>query len=302
MAVDALSTNYYDVKDFKLINTTLKDTLFFRTEFTGGSEYDDSYNLNFYHTFNKQNKSVIGLKTSDISFKGNKWILNKEGNNQNKVILNKTLDSIVIEEVVMNNDNREQIKLRGQLADSTYKDIQLQFKIVSLNKITPVIDSLKLQGEVNGTLNILQKDNVYLPSSNLDIANFSVNDMPQGHLTIGIVGNRDLTDFVVNSQITENGVDKLSIIGNVTNKNSVTKANLLANFNDFGLEPFSPLGEGVITNIRGNINGNARIRGDINDLDINGLLTLNNAGIAIPYLNVDYSFGSLPYLESICCP
>ena len=89
MAVDALSTNYYDVKDFKLINTTLKDTLFFRTEFTGGSEYDDSYNLNFYHTFNKQNKSVIGLKTSDISFKGNKWILNKEGNQNYNPHLNK---------------------------------------------------------------------------------------------------------------------------------------------------------------------------------------------------------------------
>ncbi len=68
ISVGDLSTNYYNVKDFNLINTTLKDTLFFRTEFKGGSEYNDSYNLNFYHTFNKQNKSVIGLKKSDISF------------------------------------------------------------------------------------------------------------------------------------------------------------------------------------------------------------------------------------------
>ncbi|MGB5822225.1 MAG: translocation/assembly module TamB domain-containing protein [Saonia sp.] len=290
VSVADVSTVYYDVQDFNLINTTLKDTLFFRTEFKGGSEYNDSYNLNFYHTFNKQNKSVIGLKTSDVSFKGNKWVLNREGNSKNKVILNRTLDSITIEEIVMNNNDQEQIRLRGQLADSTYKDLELQFKIVSLDKISPAIDSLKLQGEVNGTLNILQKDKVYLPSSNLNVSDFSVNDMRIGDLSVGIVGNSDLTDFVVNSQITDKGGEKLSIIGNITNKNNTPKANLLANFNDFDMEPFSPLGEGVITNIRGAINGNAQIKGNVENPDISGLLTLNDAGIAIPYLNVDYRF------------
>ncbi|WP_430426602.1 hypothetical protein [Maribacter litoralis] len=80
VSVGELDTPYYNFKDFNLINTTLKDTLFFRSEFKGGSEFNDSYNLNFYHTFNKDNKSVIGLKTSDVNFKGNKWVLNKEGN------------------------------------------------------------------------------------------------------------------------------------------------------------------------------------------------------------------------------
>lgn len=290
ISVGDLSTNYYNVKDFNLINTTLKDTLFFRTEFKGGSEYDDSYNLNFYHTFNKQNKSVIGLKKSDISFKNNTWILNREGDSKNKVIINKTLDSIQIQEIVMNNSQHEQIRLRGQLADSTYKDLELQFKIVSLDKITPAIDSLKLEGEVNGTLNVLQKDDVYLPSSNLGITDFSVNGMRLGDLNIGIVGNRDLTDFVVNSQLTDNGVEKLEILGNISNRTELPQANLMVNFNDFILEPFNPLGEGVISNIRGLLSGSARFEGDINNPNFSGLLTLNNAGIAIPYLNVDYGF------------
>ena len=91
IAVGELNTSYYNFKDFNLINTTLKDTLFFRSEFKGGSDFNDSYNLNFYHTFNKENKSVIGLKTSDVNFKGNKWILNKDGDTKNKVILNRAL-------------------------------------------------------------------------------------------------------------------------------------------------------------------------------------------------------------------
>lgn len=290
VSVGDLSTPYYDVKDFNLINTTLKDTLFFRTEFKGGSEYDDSYNLNFYHTFNTENKSVIGLKKSDVSFKGNTWVLNKDGNTQNKVVINRTLDSISIQEIVMNNEEQEQIRLRGQLADSTFKDLQLQFKIVSLDKIAPVIDSLKLKGEINGSLNILQKDGIYLPSSNLSVEDFSVNNIRLGDLSMSIVGNRDLSDFRVNSQITDNGIEKLGVVGSIDNSGEIPQTNLLANFRDFELEPFSPLGEGVIDQIRGQVNGSARIVGDINSPNINGFLTLNNAGIAVPYLNVNYGF------------
>ena len=290
ISVQDVFTRYYDVKNFSLINTTLKDTLFFRTEFNGGGDFTDSYNLNFYHTFNTDNKSVIGLKTSDINFKGNQWILNQNNNSQNKVIINRTLDSISIEEIVMNNDNREQIRLNGHLADSTYKDLQLEFKIVSLDKITPAIDSLKLKGEVNGTLNILQKDNVYLPSSSLSITDLSVNDIKMGDLSVGIVGNKDLTNFVVNSQLTDKGDEKVSVIGNITNEQDNPQMNMLANFRNFNLEPFSPLGEGVISNIRGLVNGNIQVTGSLNDPDLNGLLNLNSAGLAVPYLNVDYAF------------
>ncbi|WP_396634888.1 translocation/assembly module TamB domain-containing protein [Maribacter sp. R86514] len=290
VSVSELDTPYYNFKDFNLINTTLKDTLFFRSEFKGGSEFNDSYNLNFYHTFNKDNKSVIGLKTSDVNFKGNKWVLNKDGDTKNKVILNRTLDSITIQEIVMNNEEKEQIRLKGQLADSTYKDLQLQFKIVSLDKITPVIDSLKLQGEVNGTLNVLQKDGIYLPSSNLNIVDFGINRIPLGDLAINIIGNKDLTEFQVNSQLSDNKQEKFSVVGSIENKGKIPKANLIANFNNFGLEPFSPLGEGVIDHIRGDIDGRVKIEGNVDNPDFNGLLTLDNAGIAVPYLNVDYGF------------
>ncbi|WP_067035368.1 translocation/assembly module TamB domain-containing protein [Allomuricauda sp. CP2A] len=290
VSVGDMSTPYYDVKDFSLINTTLKDTLFFRTEFKGGSEYNDSYNLNFYHTFNENNRSVIGLKKSDVSFKGNTWILNKDGNSQNKVIINRTLDSIRIEDVVMDNDNSEQIRLRGEFADSTYKDLDLQFKIVSLNKITPAIDSLKLNGSVDGFLNILQKDGKYLPTSSLNISNFTVNDIRLGDLEVGIFGNNDLTQFGVSTWLNDNGKEKMSINGKVTNINNKQELDLSANFTDFNLEPFAPLGEDVISNIRGSIIGSAKVTGSVNNPSINGSLSLVNAGIGIPYLNVDYNF------------
>ncbi|SDF31933.1 translocation/assembly module TamB domain-containing protein [Cellulophaga baltica] len=291
VSVADLSTGYYDVKDFNLINTTLKDTLFFRTEFKGGKDFSDKFNLNFYHTFNDQRKSVIGLKTSDVSFKGNKWMLNKEGDSHNKVILNSTLDSITIEEIVMNNENDEQIRLRGQIADSTYKDLQLEFKIVSLDKITPRIDSLRLDGKVDGTLHIRQKNKVYRPTSSLDITDFSVNDIHLGNLMMDAIGNKNLTKITLNTRLTDKGVDRLDVNGSLDISGKNTIADLMATFNDFNLEPFAPLGEPILSNIRGYVSGNARIEGRVDNPDISGVLNLSNAGLGIPYLNVDYDFG-----------
>ncbi|NNC35751.1 MAG: translocation/assembly module TamB [Croceitalea sp.] len=293
LSVEKMSTVYYDMQDFNLINTTLKDTLFFRTEFKGGSQFDDSYNLNFYHTFNQNNKSVIGLKKSEVNFKGNTWVLNKNSNRQNKVIVNRTLDSIEIQEIVMDNEKDEQIRLRGELADSTYKDLELQFKIVSLNKITPSIDSLKLDGQVNGFLNILQKESKYLPSSSLEITDFSVNNMLMGDLEVVIFGNNDLSEFGVNTWLNQNGEEKFSVSGKINNNKTETDLELIAAFDDFDLSPFAPLGEDIISNIRGFLNGNARITGNANNPSIDGQLTLNEGGIGIPYLNVDYDFAPL---------
>lgn len=293
LTVEDMATVYYDVKDFSLINTTIKDTLFFRTEFKGGGNNSDEYNLNFYHTFDGDKNSVIGLKKSDVSFKGNTWLLNAEGNQQNKIILSRSLDSLTIEEIVMDNLNNERIRLNGELADSTYKDLELEFKLVSLDKITPTIDSLKLDGEVDGFLNILQKDGKYLPSSSLRIDDFSVNKTVLGDMEMLIFGNDDLTEYNVNTWLTSQGQERFGMKGKIFDSETETTLDLLATFEDFSLEPLAPLGEDVISNIRGLLSGSARVTGNARNPDINGSLTLNEAGLGIPYLNTDYALAPL---------
>ena len=85
-------------------------------------------------------------------------------------------------------------------------------------------------------------------------------------------------------------LEKFSVVGAIDEREKIPKADLVANFNNFNLEPFSPLGEGVIDNIRGDIDGRVSITGNVDNPSFDGLFTLDNAGIAIPYLNVDYSF------------
>ncbi|MFD1162372.1 translocation/assembly module TamB domain-containing protein [Hwangdonia seohaensis] len=287
--VDSINTEYYNVSKFNLINVTVNDTLFMRSEFKGGKRNNDIFNLSFYHTINEENESVIGFKKSDVTIKNNKWFINEDTDRFNKISFNKKLTTFNIDQLKINHNN-EEIKLSGFLKDSTQKDLKLNFKNVDLAKITPDIDSLSLAGNVNGKLDILQKNGSYLPNSSVIIDNFKVNNFLLGDFDATITGNEDLTKYNVDATIKNDYTNSFSAVGDITviGKQSNIDVNLA--FDEFNLQPLNPLLQDVLSNIRGLVSGEANVIGDLKRPDINGKLTLNNAGLGIPYLNVDYNF------------
>jgi hypothetical protein len=286
-----VNTKWYDAKEFNLINKTLNDTLFFRTEFKGGTDFADNYNLNFYHTIDSLNKSVVGIKKSDVSFRGNKWLVNEQNDKKNRFIFDKQLDSIFIEKIVMNHEN-EEINLEGALLGENNKNIKLQFKNVGLEKITPSIDSIRLGGNVNGKLDIKQINGGYIPQSNLDIARLEVNDKKLGDLNIDITGDEQLQQFIVDAKLVNETLESLTAVGSINIAENVNTINVDATIDKFDISPFSPLGEDVIKEIRGLISGEAKVVGNLSNPSINGELSMLAGGMYIPYLNVDLDFAN----------
>ncbi|WP_242015675.1 translocation/assembly module TamB domain-containing protein [Robertkochia marina] len=290
--VNKIESGSYDVSDFSLINTKIQDTLFFRTEFKGGDEFNDEYNLNFYHTFNADQRSVIGLKRSVLGLKGNDWVINEKNDHQNKVTFNRTLDSIVIDQLVMNY-GEEEILLEGTLIDTTSKDIDLEFNNVSLENITPDIDSLDMRGTINGNLNILQRNNNYVPSSNVKIADFEVNGYKLGNFFVSIIGNRDLTSYDVNVKVVDDARERMLMIGQIVYENKEARLNLNTRLDGFVLDAFSPLGGIVLSDLRGTAHGQFKITGPLKNPEMNGTVELMNAGLKIPYLNLDLDLNQM---------
>ncbi len=287
--IDSLNTKYYNVSKFSLINVTQRDTLFIKSEFKGGNQNKDDFNLSMFYTINKDNKSVIGFRKSEITFKENKWTINELQNKLNKVVFDRTFKDFDFSSIVMNNDD-EEIELSGIMRDSTYKKIELDFKDVNLYKITPRIDSLSLAGKVNGRLDILQENGVYLPTSNVVIRNLKVNDYELGNLQANIVGNKSLTNYKVDVLLQNDNLKSLVAKGNVDIGPENPSIDLKIEFEEFLLNPLNPFGQGVITNIRGLATGIVIVNGSLKQPQFNGKLYLDNAGLSIPYLNVDYSF------------
>jgi len=287
--IDSLKSNFYAVTKFSLINVTKNDTLYIKTEFDGGEKNRDKFDLNLFYTINEDNNSVLGFKKSNFKFKETTWFVNEEKNTFNKIEFDRLFRNINIDNLKLSHE-QEEIKLSGVLRDSTYKRISLDFKDVGLAKITPTIDSLALGGNVNGTLNFSQQDGDYIPESNVVIDDFKVNNFNLGSFKTYIVGDNSLSNYNINLSLKDDTSESLSVYGNLDFSNNNSSLNLDVKFDTFILDPLNPFGEGVITNIRGEVTGRAKVTGRLQRPQINGKLNLDKGGLSIPYLNVDYAF------------
>ncbi|SLK03153.1 translocation/assembly module TamB domain-containing protein [Salegentibacter salarius] len=286
---DSVSTDFYNFSEFSFINVTQRDTLFIRSEFQGGRNNDDFFNVNLFHTINEDNKSVVGIQRSDLTFKNNTWYLNEEGNKNNKIVFDLDFKDITIDSLVMSHKN-EEIRLSGEMRDSTYKDFKMEFEEVDIGKITPHVDSLRLAGTLNGKLDLLQENGAYYPNTDLRIDSLDINDNLLGNLVLNVEGNETLTNYAINANLRKNGHESLNAIGNIDVSGSEPTIDMGVDLEDLNLAAFSPLGGEVISNIRGAASGNAKVAGNYKNPDFSGNISLKNAGLRIPYLNVDLAF------------
>lgn len=286
--LDSLSTPFYNAKDFSLINLTLNDTLYIKSEFKGGKQNLDTFDFNLFFT-NEDEKSIVGLKPSRVNFKNTPWQLNAQNNSKNKLVFDSDFNNVSIQDVDMVYKD-ELIVLNGQSRDSLSGEINLKFSNVDLAKVTPEIDSLQLGGVIDGDVNIIKQNKIYIPKSQLTIDNFEVNKFNLGAFIADIKGNASLTNYDVDVTIKDDFKESFSAQGRLDVSGADSNLDLQLKFKDFLLDPLGPFGEGVITNIRGKVSGDATITGRLQRPQINGVLTLEQGGISVPYLNVDYAF------------
>ena len=287
--VDSLATPFYNASKFSLINVTLNDTLYVKSEFNGGKNSSDKFDLNLFYTIDDADKSVVGIKKSYANFKNTPWLINGAQDKQNKIVFDRAFEEVIFDNINMSYEN-EEVLLNAAIQGTQNKNITVEFKNVDLAKVTPEIKNLKLGGNLNGQLNISQLESVYLPKSNLTIDNLALNDFNLGSFKAAIKGNQSLTNYDVNIALKDGDVESLSVVGLLDVSGENSELNLDINFDDLILNPLNPFGTDVITNIRGDISGFANVSGRLEKPQIEGRLTLNNGGLAIPYLNVDYEF------------
>lgn len=260
-----------------------------RSEFKGGVQSEDKFDINLFHTINEDKQSVLGFKKSEITFKDYTWFINEQETNDNKVVFDKYLKNFDFQKITLSH-NEQKIDFFGTMRDSTYKDFELTFNEVDLKKVTPTIPNLSLSGNINGFAKYKQDKNSYDPESNITIDNLLINDIGMGNLDFSIEGNDRFNQFKVNSSLNKNGNEYFFLTGNVNFVGQQSSLALDAGFKDFDLAPFGPLLGSVLSDVRGTATGRATIAGALTQPEIDGRLYLNEAGMRVPYLNVDYAF------------
>lgn len=291
LSIDKVRSKYYNLNQVNLVNVFLNDTLFVRSNFSGGDKNTESYDLSLYHTINENNNSVFGIKRSKIIFKNNEWTINENNNHLNKVVFDDEYKTFAIDNIDMDSENQH-MDLSGVYHNKTTSDINLKFENVNLNAITPDIDSLRFDGKVNGNIDIKKIDDQSLPFADLTINYYSINDIYYGDFSLNANADKSIRDYVFNSELINGDLRSFFTKGNISFGGDKPVINAEVGFDNFNIGAFSALGKDVLQNIRGIASGNASITGKLENPDIQGEIDLKDAGIGIPYLNVDYDFAS----------
>ena len=215
--------------------------------------------------------------------------MNALNNSKNKLVFDADFNKVSILDMDISHMD-EKLILSAQAQDSLSGNLNLKFNNVDLAKVTPEIDSLQLGGTINGDLNIIKQNKIYIPKSLLTIDDFEVNKFNLGAFNADIKGNTSLTNYDVNISLKDDKNETFSALGNLDVSGKNSNLDLKLEFKDFLLDPLGPFGNGVITNIRGKVTGNSRITGRLQRPQINGFLRLNQGGMSVPYLNIDYAF------------
>lgn len=287
--IEKIMTSYYDISDFNMINVNLKDTLFVRTEFKGGKLQKDNFNLSIYQTVNDDDRSTFGFKRSSIVYNDNLWFINRNSNKNNKVEIERGFQNFKIDSMKISS-GEQSIFFDGILRDSTFKDLRLDFEKIKLADIIPKQDSIQFSGILNGNLDVFQKDMIYAPNLDIVIEDFEFNKVKYGQFSLEADGNKDLSSFDLASELKLENNSLFKADGKVSTKNKNQYFDVDVNFNAFDLSAFSVFGADVISKIRGFASGDVQVAGKINDPIFNGELRLNEAGLNVPYLNIDFDF------------
>lgn len=287
--IENILTSFYDVHDFNLINVNLKDTLFVRTEFKGGSLQQDNFNLSLYQTISSDDKSTFGFKRSNITFNDKLWFINKTKNKKNKVEIERGFQNFNIDSIQLSS-GKQSILLNGVFNDSTFKDINLNLSNVELADVIPKQDSINFAGRLDGNLDIYQEEGIYSPNLDVSIEDFTFNDIVYGQFSLVADGNKDLSSFNVKSVLDLENQTLFKADGSIFTKDDKQYFDIDVFMNRFNIKSFSGFGKDVLSHIRGFASGQVNVGGELTAPNFNGELRLNKAGLKIPYLNIDFDF------------
>ena len=287
VAVDSVNTGFYKLSGVNIINKTLNDTLYIQSEFKGGDTKNDLFDISLYHTINPEGNSVVGVKKSKITYQENDWFLNAGSNSLNKISFDNNFKDIKLDSLTLRHKD-ELIQMAGLKRDSAQMDVRVGFTNVDIGKLVPAVDSLDFAGRIDGSVELIKKNGTFFPSSKLVVNDISLNQINFGDLQLDITGNNALTQYNVYSTLINKNVETFIATGEVDVFEKTPKIDLDVSFKDFDIKAFSPFGGDIITNLRGYVSGNSKIKGPYTSPNIEGRLLLQNSGLKIPYLNTDF--------------
>lgn len=286
LSVDRITQEYIKGRAFNMISTKLKDTLFFRSEFTNEAKEQNPFELNFYHTMGQDGTSYFGFKKSKFPLGKEIWVLNPDDTPNQKVSFNSNTKETVLTDLLAVTEN-QLIEVSGAYLNKKQFNINLDVDNVALENLLPNSTVFRQSGNADLNIAIIKSQSENMLNVSAAIADWNINGQQLGQFELNSNGNTQLNTYVLDFNLKKE-FDSLMSGKGVWQGLDNPSLNLDLDFNNLNLDFLSPLGRDAVQNIKGAITGKVNLWGPLNQLRHNGVLGLKDAQIGIPYLNLLY--------------
>jgi hypothetical protein len=186
-------------------------------------------------------------------------------------------------------NNSQKISINGNLSDNVNDQIVLNLENIDIQKIESYFQNNGvLKGKLNGSLGLADFYGNGLLSSNVVIDNFQFENQMLGKVELVNQWDNQSETLSSSFSITKNDRKTIDLRGNYFPVND--SIFFLANIDHQSLVILETVLGDTFDNIHGEATGKAKIYGKTDNILIDGKVLGGNAGVTIPYTQVNYTF------------
>ncbi|MBD3748166.1 MAG: translocation/assembly module TamB domain-containing protein [Sphingobacteriales bacterium] len=271
------------VQNIIIQNTLKNDSLSFNVKLSDKNAVNqlDLYGL---VKFGKDTLAQVSLLPSDVIIDNQIWKI------KDQVRLKFDTSKTIIDNFELSHD-QQLVAVNGAISASDADDLEIVVKnldMISLSQLTKGF-GVNLKGTMNGNANlsaILGTPNI---QSDFTIDSLSYNKTKVGTLNIASTYNNQTDKVDVKASIFKNQLKTMDIKGEVDIKSETNNLNLDLLLERTELVIFEPFVSSFVSNLKGQVSSDLKVTGKFKNPQINGNLSLLNAGVKVNYLGTNYT-------------
>ncbi len=292
--IDKIKSPLINGKDFELNTNFINDSLIVTSSYS--SSKNELNKINFSHSINYENKSVISFSDIELIINDQNWSINTiTDNNLPTITFSRNEKDYSFQNA--NFKSKDQYLSINISEDDYNSNYFFDFNNVSLENFTSSSDKIFFQALINGNIELIKKDDLYKGTSSLKMDDLRANNNSLGSANLEINASNDLKSFVMSFDIINNSQKTLGLEGNFSIEEDFYPLDMKLNMRNFPIMPFSKIGDNVITNFNGFFNSDILISGNSKTPSFTGKIRTNDVNFLIPYLNVKYELSNDPVFK-----
>jgi hypothetical protein len=186
--------------------------------------------------------------------------------------------------------NHERIIANGELSSDSTKSLLIEIDSFSVENINELVNEHDFKGIANGYIDIQNFQNQFLLSTELSLLNFYLDEFLIGNINGYSNWQPEERKLIMDYTVQRQEKDIIKLEGSYAPAITKNPLNLNAKLRKTNLVIVEPFINTIFSDMKGEVDGEFKITGNLKRPVVNGTGKITNGGIRVNYLNTYYDY------------